>query len=560
MTVVSPPVTRTPRLFLILGFALLWWWRHGQLVLEPRFFAEEFSIYFQGSHIGEWHEWMTRPYQGYLSILPNLGTGLARSVSPLERAPLVTTLLALLVQGLVVLKIVTSRASLFAGWPSRSLGLAALLMLPGARQVQASLILSQYHLTILATLMLLDRPDGTTGRIRSVVRGIGLFLIGVSSPVALFLVPAWAIRAWKQRSLSSLLDVVALGLAAALQAIVITGWTGPTAFGPSASEVSAGRTGAHTPGQLLASTGLGLIARAAIGPEIVQEFVLSIPGGALDERGEPTILVLLASTLLIALFGILVWRSARDLFAVSVCLFLPSAWFSLTPWMELSARTDSSRYHFAPAFVLYLSLLATFNSRTAREAGWKRTAAAIGLMAVLATGTLGELRSGPIDQGRADWRQEVTRWRADPSHAIEFAPVGWKCQFLGRRIRRLQVIEVSSGKLGSPADAGRLTITPPRLGSPITITLTGGPPQSNARLCIGSWDPKFLRLDAPLPTEEPVAQPLVTEIRLDRTGSFQFTLPELPRDLIALPHLDIQVQWGAPSPGFSNHLRIVPDP
>ncbi len=441
-------MTRTPRLILILGFALLWWWRHGQLVLEPRFFAEEFSIYFQGSHIGEWHEWMTRPYQGYLSILPNLGTGLARSVSPLERAPLVSTLLAPLGQALVGAAVVTSRAPLFPGWPSRALSLAALLLLPGARQVQASLILSQYHLAILAALMLFDPPVGTQTRVKMAGRGIGLFLIGVSSPVALFLLPAWLIRARKQPGASSSLDICALALAAALQAIVITGWSGPTAFGPSAAEVSTGRTGAQTAGQLLASTGLGLLARASVGPQAVQHFVLSIPGGALDERGEPTVPVLVASAILILLSGLLVWRSARGLFAVSVCLFLPSAWFSLTPWMELSARTDSSRYHYAPAFVLCLSLLATLNSKTVRESVWKRTAAAIGLMAVLATGTLGELRSGPIDQGRADWRQEVTRWRADPSHAIEFAPVGWRCQFLGRRIRRLRVIEVSSGKLG----------------------------------------------------------------------------------------------------------------
>lgn len=63
--------------------------RHFDFFINPRFWAEEGSVYFLNAYIHGFSSlWFG--HQGYFSIIPNISTYLATLV-PLEYAPIVTT-------------------------------------------------------------------------------------------------------------------------------------------------------------------------------------------------------------------------------------------------------------------------------------------------------------------------------------------------------------------------------------------------------------------------------------------------------------------------------------
>jgi len=82
---------------------------------NPRFWAEEGTLHFAYSYNHPWYQALIHPQVGYLNFYPNLATVLATLV-PLEFAPLVTTLAALLVQLIPIVIILLSSSMLWKGW------------------------------------------------------------------------------------------------------------------------------------------------------------------------------------------------------------------------------------------------------------------------------------------------------------------------------------------------------------------------------------------------------------------------------------------------------------
>jgi hypothetical protein len=127
--------------------------RYPELVLHPRFWAEEGTVYFQAAYDRGFVA-VFESHQGYFALLPNMATWLATTV-PLQYAPIVTLVISAAVQALPALLVLRSRSSLFTTGV-RIAVLGALLVTPsGTIELWLNTVNSQSFLQAVVFVLLL---------------------------------------------------------------------------------------------------------------------------------------------------------------------------------------------------------------------------------------------------------------------------------------------------------------------------------------------------------------------------------------------------------------------
>lgn len=211
------------RLALLLGVALLVVLRLPQAWAQGRFLDEEGTIFLGFA----WHrpalQALFRSFAGYLNLGANATTlATARLVRaqivPLELAPYVTMVTALLFQLLPALLLLSGRG----GWlANRWAVLAALLMLaigPMTEEVFVNTLHIQFHLALCSALILaLDLPRRNAARAAYLAI---LFLTPLCGPVAVVLLPLFALRSLLERDPARRVQTLALAAGAAVQLLV----------------------------------------------------------------------------------------------------------------------------------------------------------------------------------------------------------------------------------------------------------------------------------------------------------------------------------------------------
>ena len=175
------------------------------------------------------------PVNGYLNTLQRLG-GLAAQPFPLRWAPTLFALFALPVQVAPAVFLVSSRMD--QAWPDRQARLlfaVIVAVLPNEIEFYVNLTNAQWHLAILAFLVLVGAPPATgTGR---VFDAAVLLLSGLSGPFCLLLLP---VAAWQAAEVPGDRTArVRLGLLAGT-ALVQVGCLLGTAQGRSTAPLGAG--------------------------------------------------------------------------------------------------------------------------------------------------------------------------------------------------------------------------------------------------------------------------------------------------------------------------------
>jgi hypothetical protein len=107
-SIFSRPVTGRERMLLVLGFAALLACRIPG-VLQGRFWAEEGEFFLDALRL-PWFAALTTPHTGYLNLVASIAMQLAARL-PLEFAPLASCAVALILQTLPAILLVTSRIS-----------------------------------------------------------------------------------------------------------------------------------------------------------------------------------------------------------------------------------------------------------------------------------------------------------------------------------------------------------------------------------------------------------------------------------------------------------------
>lgn len=171
--------------------------RCPELLLSPRFFAEDGTTYFVGAYQNSFIANVFTAYYGYYTLYNQLATSLA-SLAPLEHAPLVTTLMSLFIQIGISLYVLWGDLPLI-DTPCRRAALALAIPLVSWPGHWLTIIGSQCWLGAGTFLLLLGA--GRNGQIRSIAtRGAFLLLAGLTGVISCFMIPAYLWRAIRERS------------------------------------------------------------------------------------------------------------------------------------------------------------------------------------------------------------------------------------------------------------------------------------------------------------------------------------------------------------------------
>jgi hypothetical protein len=188
--------------------------RRPDAVLNAQFFAEDGVVWFRDAyHLGI-HSLLV-PQASYFHTLTRL-IALSSLLVPFSLAPLVMNLGAIAVQILPVNIFLSSR---FSHIPTRVRLLASFvyLALPNTYEIDANITTLQWHLALLACLVLLARP--ATGWGWRIFDGIVLVLISLDGPTGFVLLPVALALWWKRRNAWTLRNAALLVPGAVTQVI-----------------------------------------------------------------------------------------------------------------------------------------------------------------------------------------------------------------------------------------------------------------------------------------------------------------------------------------------------
>ncbi|QDF95221.1 hypothetical protein CJ010_00960 [Azoarcus sp. DD4] len=206
---------RQLNLLLFAGLLAFVFLRDPVWFLAPRFWAEEATVYFHGALVQPWLQALIVPHQGYYSLWANLASILA-TLPPLEQAPLVTTLMALMVQLAVFAAIIASDAEALDTSLKKAVACLAALVVGASGEIWLTSINSQHYMALLVFLVLMDGKG--TRRRRALAYGVTA-VAGLSSVAANFLAPICFFRYLKTRQR---VDLVLLGILAATTLVQLT--------------------------------------------------------------------------------------------------------------------------------------------------------------------------------------------------------------------------------------------------------------------------------------------------------------------------------------------------
>src|SRR3954452_9970320 len=137
--------------------------RRPDAIFNSQFFAEDGNVWFAEAYNNGWVRALAITHTGYFQTLPRLGAALALAV-PLQHAPWVTNLIGLLLQVAPAIFLLSRRASNWAPLRIRILMAAAYIALPNTSELNVSITEAQWHLGLLACLVVLSRaPESRTG-------------------------------------------------------------------------------------------------------------------------------------------------------------------------------------------------------------------------------------------------------------------------------------------------------------------------------------------------------------------------------------------------------------
>jgi hypothetical protein len=168
--------------------------RRPDVILNATFYAEDGAVWYPQAHQFGLHTFVM-PWAGYIHTLIR-SVALLTLLFPDSLAPLVMNLCAIVVQILPVNIFLSSRFSKIP-FKMRMLGSFIYLALPQTKEIHANITNVQWHLGVVACMVLLAQPDDRKGW--RIFDAVILALTSVSTPIAILLVPVAAALWWKRR-------------------------------------------------------------------------------------------------------------------------------------------------------------------------------------------------------------------------------------------------------------------------------------------------------------------------------------------------------------------------
>jgi hypothetical protein len=408
-------------LWLILGAALaLSALRAPQLLVEPRFWAEEGSVYYanaQQTRSLEAFVHVPRHTAAYVALSVSVPATLAARLLPVEAAPYATTYAALAILSVVFALVVFGRSLLWNDPVRKALACAVVLLAPSSLgEVWLNSTNSQIYCGLISLCILCEDLRLASPR-RIAVYVLLLLFCGLSGVYTAFLCPAFFWKLWYERSRGALAVASTAALATAVQVVVFASLWSEHAIHPSKLQAFDWVRSATVTfySHFVVPLGLRPLVRVLGEPT---EVVAALARGSRDPWMLGVALLGVAGAL-----AILVALVDRDLRSARNGLVIALASLAASTTVFAHFGRAMGRY----AVLSGIALLWLLLSQTRRRAGAGpvRTAAAAALLGwALAVGALGYRHDEAFacPAGCPSWRAEVARWRQDPSYAPRIWP------------------------------------------------------------------------------------------------------------------------------------------
>ena len=196
--------------------------RYPGIVLDPRFLAEEGSMYFQRAYnyqsevISLSTFFYTHEIVGYYNFIADFASWVAATFLPLPRAPYATLVLSFVIQVFPLYLIAMSNNALWSSPLKKTMGILLVLLVPVSSEVWLTMIGTQYHLGLIAFLILLESGERLSRVKTWLYRGM-LLVGGFSGVSSCLMTPFFFLKALHDRHRETLLQALLLAFAAALQ-------------------------------------------------------------------------------------------------------------------------------------------------------------------------------------------------------------------------------------------------------------------------------------------------------------------------------------------------------
>ena len=408
-------------LFLISVLIIIF--RQYSLFTEPRFWAEEGTVYFSFAFSHNWLTVLLKPHYGYYSLFSNFASLLASRTVPLEWAPLVTTLLAFFVQCIPLAIIIFGKSGLWSTCFRKIIAISIILFAPLSGESWLNTINSQFHFSLIIVLILCEELD--TDYIRKYFYRIVIVIAGLTGAASCFLAPLYLIRAYLTKKREAIIQAGLITICALIH-ITITTTVLPT------QPASLNRF------YLPSAPTLGFIIW-------IKNFILPFFGLPLASA--------IGSIILAACYKQYEWPHAAGynclvfqvLFLLLLCSKLDKneiisvmgsylLLVLLTTYAAYGNKTDyispehSQRYYYVPNVLMLMMVFLSIK--------WsKEGASKIFALFLIGLLTMGILNGAVIYRTSIEsrescsvWREEVAKWRTDHSYPLQICPSGWRIE------------------------------------------------------------------------------------------------------------------------------------
>ncbi len=403
----GPPDALLLPAVLVVG-CLITFARAPTVIIHPQLWAEDGPIFFQGAYNQGWHVLLLDPQVGYLQTFSRIVADVGLLV-PLTWVPALFAAVALVVQVLPAVLLSSRRyARAVPDLRVRLLLAGAYLIIPNSSEVNVDLTNAQWHLAVLAALVVLAVPATGLWRVFDVAV---IVLSGLTGPFVLSLVVVVAVvYAYRRQAWTLVLGALALGAAALQLFELITARRPPV--GPLGATAS--RLAELLGGRVIGGTVLGTATSTSrwFSGHLVLYSTIFLVGGAL-------------------VVGLSLWRGPFELKMFNLWAGLALAGSLVSPlgsehgsqWQAL-VRDPGGRYWLFPALAFAADVIwVTGQLRTRRVAA---SAAGLLLVAIAAFGIREDFHYPTITA--PSWPAQVHRFdRVAPGRAFTFRirPPGW---------------------------------------------------------------------------------------------------------------------------------------
>jgi len=419
--------------FLVVSLLIIYW-RAPRLFHEPRFYAEEGTLFFSYAFTNPFYLALFSPSLtlsiGYYNFYANFSTTLAANIVPLEYAPLITTILALFVQLVPIMIILKGKSVLWDSTEKKILCVLIYLFAPSSGEIWLQTINSQFYFCLITFMILLENQSITDG-FKSWWYRILLLVSGLTGITSIFLTPFFIYSAWKKKSREIKKQTLILIGCAFVQLTIFL-----LSMKSQPTLMRSNRLSSIDLPTLMAIVWIQTLFLPLLGSSF-GNIPANLLKKILDQRSlMSSALGIILLILLILLVYYLAKKSAIKAIIGGIFLFITPLLiiFSLGEKSQLIQIGAGSRYFFTPIVILLFLVLSNINFGTSSNIKFNkklykesRSLLSILLLLIAVMSGLASYRETVnVKTNMPEWKEEVKKWRKDHEYFLKIWPDGWK--------------------------------------------------------------------------------------------------------------------------------------